>query len=69
MAEYQRGSTVRLGFGEESGVELPAQYAVGREVKSDGQHGRLGTRFLRRYNVVFDYARARLILEPRAKID
>jgi hypothetical protein len=66
MAEYQRGSTVSLEFGDAAGVELPAQYAVGREVKTDGQHGRLGTRFLRRYNVVFDYARERLILEPRA---
>lgn len=66
MAEYQRGSTVRLGFGDnDAGIELPAQYALGREVKDDGQHGRLGTRFLRRYNVVFDYARERLILEPR----
>lgn len=66
MAEYQRGSTVRLGFGgDDTSVELPAQYALGREVKNDGQHGRLGSRFLRRYNVVFDYARERLILEPR----
>jgi hypothetical protein len=65
-AEYQRGSTVRLSFGDEAGVELPAQYSIGREVRDDGQHGRLGTRFLRRYNVVFDYARERLILEPRA---
>jgi len=30
------------------------------------QNGRLGSRFLRRYNVIFDFSRERLILEPRA---
>jgi hypothetical protein len=47
-------------------VRTPVEYALGREVVASGQHGRLGARFLAGFNLVFDYARERLILEPRA---
>jgi hypothetical protein len=67
LAEYQRGSEVALDFGAAHAAQrTPVQYSLGREVIDDGQNGRLGARFLRRYNVIFDYARERMILEPRA---
>ncbi|HWU53176.1 MAG TPA: hypothetical protein VN153_10195, partial [Tahibacter sp.] len=47
----------------------PAEYAVGRDVVASGQNGRLGARFLAQFNVIFDYARERIILEPRRKAD
>jgi hypothetical protein len=65
LAEYHSGTSVDLGFGATSAKEIPAQYAIGREVIDTGQNGRLGAKFLRRYNVIFDYSRERMILEPR----
>jgi hypothetical protein len=34
-------------------------------VVASGQNGRLGARFLARFNVLFDCARERIILEPK----
>lgn len=64
-AEYHRGTSVALGLGSGAPMSTPASYALGREIIDAGQNGRLGAKFLRRYNVIFDYARERMILEPR----
>lgn len=64
-ARYREGQPVQLAIGREQ-VTAPVEYALGREVIADGQHGRLGARFLARFNIIFDYANERLILEPRA---
>ena len=63
-AQYRVGTPVRLAL---AGTETttPVEYAIGREVIATGQNGRIGARFLSRFNVVFDYARERIILEPR----
>ena len=63
-ANYAVGAPVDLGL---AGVATttPVEYATGREVIASGQNGRIGARFLARFNVVFDYARERIILEPR----
>ena len=63
-ATYSIGAPVDLGL---AGVATttPVEYATGREVIASGQNGRIGARFLARFNVVFDYARERIILEPR----
>lgn len=63
-ATYAVGAPVDLGL---AGVATttPVEYATGREVIATGQNGRIGARFLARFNVVFDYARERIILEPR----
>lgn len=63
-ATYSVGAPVDLGL---AGVATttPVEYATGREVIASGQNGRIGARFLARFNVVFDYARERIILEPR----
>lgn len=66
LAKYHTGSSVRLGFGGGNAVTTPADYSIGDEIIDAGQNGRLGSRFLRRYNVVFDYSRGQMILEPRA---
>ena len=65
LARYQTGSSVRLALGDAPAVETPASYSIGDEVIDAGQHGRIGSRFLARYDVVFDYRRGRMILEPR----
>jgi len=41
-------------------------YSIGGQVIERGQHGRLGSRFLSRHKVVFDYSRGQVIFEPRA---
>jgi hypothetical protein len=63
-ATYSVGAPVDLGL---AGIatSTPVEYAIGREVIASGQNGRIGARFLARFNVVFDYARERIILEPR----
>lgn len=66
-ANYHVGSTVDVGLGGGGAVQTPVQYALGDEIIDPGQNGRLGARFLERFNVVFDYARTRIILEPRAR--
>jgi hypothetical protein len=66
LAKYQTGSSVDLDFGGGRTVSTPVDYSIGDEVIDTGQHGRIGSRFLRRHNVVFDYSRGRMILEPRA---
>lgn len=66
LAEYHTGTTVELGLDGGPALSTPASYALGKEVIDTGQNGRLGSRFLRRHNVVFDYSRGQMILEPRA---
>jgi hypothetical protein len=44
---------------------LVAGLSVGGTLRSDWYDGLLGADFLRRYRVIFDYARQRVILEPR----
>lgn len=68
LAKYRTGGSVRIGFGGASELSTPADYSIGDEVIDTGQNGRLGSRFLRRHNVVFDYSRGRMILEPRAAL-
>ena len=63
-ATYTVGDPVHLGLAG-TPTTTPVEYATGREVIASGQDGRLGARFLARFNVVFDYARERIILEPR----
>lgn len=63
-ATYLAGDPVVVGLAG-TATTTPVEYATGREVVASGQHGRLGARFLSRFNVVFDYARERIILEPR----
>lgn len=64
LATYRVGEPVRVGLAGDA-TTTPVEYATGREVVASGQNGRLGARFLSRFNVVFDYARERIILEPR----
>lgn len=66
LARYQSGSSVQLSLAGAPAVETPASYSIGDEVIDTGQHGRLGARFLSRYDVVYDYPRGRIILEPRS---
>lgn len=66
-ATYLTGTSVELSLGDGPAVTTPVEYATGREVIDTDQNGRLGARFLRNYNVVFDYARERMILEPRSE--
>ncbi|TNJ35017.1 aspartyl protease family protein [Arenimonas terrae] len=66
LASYRTGSSVDIGLGEGPAITTPAEYALGDEVIDTGQNGRLGSRFLSRHNVVFDYSRGQMILEPRA---
>ena len=66
-ATYVTGTSVDMSFAGSPGVSVPVQYSTGKEVIDTGQNGRLGAQFLRRYNVVFDYSRERMILEPRAE--
>ena len=63
-ATYRIGAPVQLDLAATT-TTTQAEYAVGRDVVASGQNGRLGARFLARFNVVFDYARERIILEPR----
>ncbi|MFC3815158.1 aspartyl protease family protein [Lysobacter sp. GCM10012299] len=65
-ATYTVGAPVHLGLAG-GVITTPVEYATGREVIAAGQNGRLGARFLARFNVVFDYARERIILEPRRR--
>lgn len=65
LASYRTGTTVDIDLGQGVALNTPADYALGKEVIDEGQHGRIGSRFLRRHNVVFDYSRSRMILEPR----
>ena len=64
-AKYHTGTSVDIGFGSGHSVSTPARYSLGEEVIDAGQNGRIGSRFLSRYNVVFDYSRGQMILEPR----
>ena len=65
LATYRTGAPVAVALGGGSAVSTPAMYSTGRETMTGGEHGRLGVRFLRRHNVVFDYANERLVLLPR----
>lgn len=65
LARYQSGSSVQLSLAGAPAVETPASYSIGDEVIDTGQNGRLGARFLSRYDVVYDYSRGRIILGPR----
>lgn len=65
LAKYQTGTSVEVGFGGGHAVSTPVDYSIGDEVIDTGQNGRIGSRFLRRHNVVFDYSRGQMILEPR----
>lgn len=67
-ATYKAGAPVQLDLAG-TATTTPAEYAVGRDVVASGQNGRLGARFLAQFNVIFDYARERIILEPRRKAD
>ena len=64
LATYRSGN-VSLGLADAPALPTPALYSTGKEVIDAGQHGRIGARFLRRYNVVFDYANERMVLMPR----
>lgn len=64
LARYTVGVPVQVALAG-AATTTPVEYAMGREVIASGQNGRLGARFLSRFNVVFDYARGRLILEHR----
>ena len=66
LARYQSGTSVQLALAGAPAVQTPASYSIGDEVIDTGQHGRLGARFLSRYDVVYDYRRGRIILEPRS---
>lgn len=66
LAKYHTGSRVALGFEGGAALDTPVDYSIGDEVIDTGQNGRLGSRFLRRHNVVFDYSRGQMILERRA---
>lgn len=65
LARYRSGSSVQLSLASAPAVETPASYSIGDEVIDPGQNGRIGARFLSRYDVVYDYPHGRLILEPR----
>lgn len=67
-AAYTVGAPVHLDLAG-AATTTPVEYATDREVIASGQNGRLGARFLARFNVVFDYARERIILEPRRRTD
>jgi len=64
-ARYHVGSEVGLDLGG-GAVTTPVMYSIGGQVIERGQHGRLGSRFLSRHKVVFDYSRGQVIFEPRA---
>ena len=64
-ATYHSGTNVDLTFGAGTVETAPVEYATGGEVIDSGQNGRLGAKFLERFNVVFDYSREQMILEPR----
>lgn len=66
LARYQSGSSVTLGLGDTPDAYVPVRYSIGDEVIDSGQHGRLGARFLGRYNVIYDYRRERIILTERS---
>lgn len=63
-AQYRIGQPVELDFGGLK-TRSPVDYPLGREVVDSDQNGRIGARFLEQFNVVFDYERERIILEPR----
>lgn len=63
-ATYRTGAPVALDLNG-ARARSPVEYALGREVVASGQNGRIGAHFLQQYNVIFDYARSRIILEPR----
>lgn len=63
-ARYHVGSEVALDLGA-GAVTTPVMYSIGDQVIEPGQHGRLGSRFLKRHKVVFDYSRGQVIFEPR----
>lgn len=65
LARYTVGAPVQVALAG-AAATTPVEYATGREVVAGRQNGRLGARFLARFNVVFDYARERLILEARS---
>jgi hypothetical protein len=67
LARYQTGTSAALSLAGGPQAETPVEYALGKEVVASGQHGRIGARFLARYNVVIDYARERLVLTPRRR--
>ena len=65
LARYQTGSSVTLGLGDAPGVETPVRYSLGDEIIDTGQHGRIGARYLARFNVVYDFPGERMFLSPR----
>lgn len=66
-ATYLAGTSVDESLGGGAAVTTPVEYATGDDVIDCGQNGRLGAQFLRNDNVIFDYSRERMILEPRAE--
>ena len=66
-ATYTIGGPAHIDLAGATATTSPVEYATGREVVASGQNGRLGARFLARFNVVFDYAHERIILEPRSR--
>jgi hypothetical protein len=63
-ANYRIGAPIGVGLGGRTTI-TPVEYALDGEVVASGQQGRIGAKFLARYNLVIDYARERIILEPR----
>lgn len=66
-ATYLAGNSVDFSLGGGAPLTIPVEYSTGKEVIDTDQNGRLGAKFLRNYNVIFDYSRERMILEPRAE--
>ena len=67
LATYHTGTNVDMKLGDADAVTTPVNYSTGKEVVDRNQNGRIGAKFLRRFNVIFDYESERMILEPRAE--
>lgn len=66
LARYRAGEAVQLALDGAATQSTPVQYALGDEVIDGEQNGRLGARFLSRFNLLIDYPGERMILQPRA---
>jgi hypothetical protein len=63
-AAYRVGAPVNLDIAG-ARTSSPVHYALGKEVGRSHEDGRIGAPLLARFNVIFDYSRKRMILEPR----
>jgi len=63
-ATYRRGPPVSVRLGDGASSLAPALYATGAE-SMNHENGRVGARFLQRFNVAFDYPGARMFLRSR----